>query len=495
MISHAAVLVGLIGSGVIAGQAPEGEGWCRTHEIWLARNPGGGGLDSFGGACPIEGECDIPDVRDGFLPDETVPIRWYRLHYIAFCADDGTDCVVTEQNLIDQTASLNGDFLSWRIQFTHTFEFVNDSTYRYGDGDDTMKLLYARDPDFQCNVYVSNPDQPWSWGHFPWWPGALDWRGGVVMRGLAVQRANNVLAHEVGHNFGLYHTHHGVDEVPQCGACYERPNDPNRDVVGDFCADTPPEPENWLVCEDPETNDPCTGFPWGDTLRENHMSAAHRRCRFTFTPQQAARMHCWSEAVLLGWLDCEAGDDCNDNGVNDRCDIRDGTSDDLNGNGVPDECETQQPLPMSFNVVFGQLISGTLSDLYDSDDAHVVVQQRASLSPLLPSIRLEFEGASALEKPTILTFLLEASATALPATVTQRVELFDFDTKGWEIMDERTATLTDSVVEAVIDVDAERFVETGTGALRARASWFDPGAVFFAAWASATDQAIWTLLP
>ena len=38
-----------------------------------------------------------------------------------------------------------------------------------------------------------------------------------------------------------------------------------------------------------------------------------------------------------------AQEDCNDNGVNDNCDIANGTSSDDNGNGIPDECENNCP--------------------------------------------------------------------------------------------------------------------------------------------------------
>ncbi|MCH2136780.1 MAG: hypothetical protein MK101_09390 [Phycisphaerales bacterium] len=38
-----------------------------------------------------------------------------------------------------------------------------------------------------------------------------------------------------------------------------------------------------------------------------------------------------------------AVEDCNDNGVNDMCDIANGTSEDNNGDGIPDECENPCP--------------------------------------------------------------------------------------------------------------------------------------------------------
>ena len=39
--------------------------------------------------------------------------------------------------------------------------------------------------------------------------------------------------------------------------------------------------------------------------------------------------------------DCLEGDDCNDNGIPDECDIADRTSEDCNDNGIPDACELE----------------------------------------------------------------------------------------------------------------------------------------------------------
>ena len=47
-----------------------------------------------------------------------------------------------------------------------------------------------------------------------------------------------------------------------------------------------------------------------------------------------------SASIETGYV---AMEDCNENGVNDTCDIANGSSDDSNGNGVPDECENACP--------------------------------------------------------------------------------------------------------------------------------------------------------
>ena len=72
--------------------------------------------------------------------------------------------------------------------------------------------------------------------------------------------------------------------------------------------------------------------------------------------------------------------DCNENGINDRDDIAQGTSEDCNNNGVPDECEQEldsdgdgildscdacQDSDMSNTIVIGSCNSGVSNDLFD----------------------------------------------------------------------------------------------------------------------------------
>lgn len=151
-------------------------------------------------------------------------------------------------------------------------------------------------------------------------------------------------------------------------------------------------------------------------------------------------------------------------------------------------------LPSAFNVAFGNYQAGTITDLHDSDDSYVIIGQRAAASVLLPLIRLEVDGTATKDTASSLEVTFEAAATALPTQPPQRLSLFNYDA-SWEIVDERAATLTDSVVVVNITTDAQRFVETGTGALAMRVEWFDPGDVFFVDWGSLTDQAVWVVTP
>jgi V8-like Glu-specific endopeptidase len=148
-----------------------------------------------------------------------------------------------------------------------------------------------------------------------------------------------------------------------------------------------------------------------------------------------------------------------------------------------------------FAATFGDLQSGTVGDLAASDDARVVILQRAAPSPLLPVARIEVQGEAGYSDISEISITVEASATAVPPTVPQQVEMFDFDITGFELVDSRTATQSDSVVHVVITDDPGRFVQTGSRTTYARASWFEPGSVFFVGWGARIDQFIWGIAP
>jgi hypothetical protein len=216
---------------------------------------------------------------------------------------------------------MNLDFAPSRMAFEYTWEYVDNTFFRYGGDDDLMKELHASYPQFQCNVFVNNLGG--GYGYFPWWDGALTHEGGIVIGEGYFGSHMSVLTHEMGHNVGLWHTHHGISEVGVCSECYEAPGVPD-DTTGDFCGDTPTTPVNWS-CDDPGGSDPCYGRPYGETLPESYMSYGDP-CWSLFTLQQAARLHCWFEAALASWLVCESEDGDGD-GLADPCCFGDADAD------------------------------------------------------------------------------------------------------------------------------------------------------------------------
>lgn len=153
-------------------------------------------------------------------------------------------------------------------------------------------------------------------------------------------------------------------------------------------------------------------------------------------------------------------------------------------------------MPTGFEVTRGTLLSGVLEDLFESDDSRVMIQQRPPLFPTDPNAQIVVDGLAGESAASALSFTLEASTSALPASgVRQRIELFNFNTNSYEIVDERSATSADSVVTVNINVDASRFIDPGTTGVRARIGWFQQAPLLAPNWLVRIDQTVWTLTP
>jgi len=281
--------------------AQAGGTWCRTQEIFDARYPDRNNKDAQ--ACPIEGPCDLVVNRDANIPNPGDPSLTIRLKFHILCNDDGTNCASTQAAVDAQMELTNQEYAPYGVTFVYETEFNNSTQYRsWADNEESgLKNTFADEPDKQCNIYVTYVEGSYSFGTFPWDNTALTNMGGIVMTEPAFGFNEKTLTHELGHCLGLWHTHHGVDEVTECGQCYERADNSNGDVAGDFCSDTRPTPTNFN-CNDPSGNEPCTLTPWAPTDPQNYMGYSPDFCINEFSPQQAGRIHCWFAQELTGWV-------------------------------------------------------------------------------------------------------------------------------------------------------------------------------------------------
>jgi PKD repeat protein len=282
--------------------AQAGGTWCRTQEIFDARNPRDNNKDFQ--ACQTEGPCDDPGTRDSYVPDPGDPMLTIRLKFNVFCEDDGSNCAATQAQVDGQMVQTNADYEPYGITFVYETEFINDSRFRsWADSEEWgMKSTYVDEPEKQCNVYVVYVEGSYSYGTFPWDAAATGTLGGIVMTEPAFGYNEKTLTHELGHNLGLWHTHHGVSEQGfECSQCWESPIGTDNDYVGDFCSDTRPTPTNFN-CGDPPDDDPCSLEPWAPTDPQNFMGYGPDYCTVEFTPQQTGRIHCWFGQELTGWV-------------------------------------------------------------------------------------------------------------------------------------------------------------------------------------------------
>lgn len=264
--------------------------------------------------CPIAVPCDLAANRDANIPTAVDPIKFFQLRWAVVQSTSGGAGSNIDQARVDQLmAEVNADFLPFRIQFcADPVTFVTDDAMynlNVGAEDATLKTTYGITPNQLINIYVvggiTNPNAG-GYARFPYDPfGGFNIRGGVVLSRGNMFVGTHTLAHELGHTFGLYHTFHGVDEVPACTNCYEGRDlgtgaSSGADTEGDWCSDTNPHPTNANICGDNGT-DGCAPFlPWLNSPVNNHMSYSF--CTTQFTPQQAGRMHCMIDTYLQNWV-------------------------------------------------------------------------------------------------------------------------------------------------------------------------------------------------
>ena len=140
---------------------------------------------------------------------------------------------------------------------------------------------------------------------FPWMNHVYGVQAGTVLNPNYYGHANSsqhqshggTTIHEFGHNLGLWHVFHGTEEV-RCGsACFEDKPSPDK---GDLCADTAGTPRR-TSCKYKPTSEVCGIKSWPGAPVQNFMSYSSDECMSHFTPDQAARMHCYIDLSYTGW--------------------------------------------------------------------------------------------------------------------------------------------------------------------------------------------------
>lgn len=264
-------------------------------------------------ACPTRGICDSPADRDAAIPDERTPIKYITVKFQSVAHDDGSDPLFSRSEAVTAIDWLNLCYEPWRIQFVYDHRKVYSTFFHdidsWHDVDD-IGARFSIDTRHNLNILTTNYWCEWM-GQTTLCGGARGpWQdpSGVPLWSVIMTtnhwRADGLICHEIGHNFGLIHTFGEFDVTP-CGPCDEVVGAGEGDFTGDFCSDTPPTPvDPWNTrCAPAPGIDQCSGLPWGETDYRNWMAyTPYAPCKDRFTPQQAGRMHCWLEDVKEDWI-------------------------------------------------------------------------------------------------------------------------------------------------------------------------------------------------
>jgi len=278
--------------------------------------------------CTPEGDCDNPLYRNVY-DGKQLEIG---LNIFILCSAAGSCNGITVERVTAMLETVTKDYSIMKITyFVNEIRFVVDARYatisaytplnsQWYTDIINVKNLYGEQPDKFLNVFATAQTASiygtlLGIGTFPWDPASGQKTGGLWLNAITVRGADYTFAHEVGHNVGLWHTFHGDSEVTRCGDCYEFVHAETDDkswpnTVGDFCADTPAQPNN-QNCANPTSVD-CEGNRWdkfGQNLINNIMAYtinANGRagCNNVFTNQQRTRSHCWvcNSLYVKGWV-------------------------------------------------------------------------------------------------------------------------------------------------------------------------------------------------
>ena len=231
--------------------------------------------------------------------------------YVHVLQDDDGNGGVTEEMVNESVDIINGIFNPEGIYFIRDCEteFIENTIYWSGGWSEDCGIIgtYPPHPD-GINLYITC-DACTVGGTAGSVPSNYVVIGGSAEAGVIWSRSL-VLAHEIGHCFGLYHTEHGTiyestndclgNNVSDPNQCEEFVNGSpdNREKCGDYISDTPASiylPANsisfttceWLL---QGTQFDSFGDPYDPDTKNIMLGGGRKICFESFTPKQFARM-------------------------------------------------------------------------------------------------------------------------------------------------------------------------------------------------------------
>ncbi len=151
-----------------------------------------------------------------------------------------------------------------------------------------------------------------------------------------------------------------------------------------------------------------------------------------------------------------------------------------------------EPLsPTTYNIIWGNLMSGRLSSLYASDNDKLDILGDFTAPGLVTPMGVQFTSVSPHGNVSYLAFKLEVNATQ--RNLGLRTRLFNWNSNQWEELDFRPTTTTDSTFEFVATGDPSRFVSPANREIKALVTAEPWAADVIAKWRVRFDQVLFTV--
>jgi len=148
--------------------------------------------------------------------------------------------------------------------------------------------------------------------------------------------------------------------------------------------------------------------------------------------------------------------------------------------------------PDSYEIIRGRLISGSLKDLFYSDNYHINIASSVLSDIKKTPVSIQINGTATSAAPLELKFVLE-SRIRNPRIIQQKIRLYNYITQSWEEVDSRIVKGPDQIVEIVITDNPSRFINSNPLDMKAEMSWKAFGSIWSFPWKVGIDQSIWMI--
>lgn len=148
--------------------------------------------------------------------------------------------------------------------------------------------------------------------------------------------------------------------------------------------------------------------------------------------------------------------------------------------------------PTSYLVEQGVFRTGGLVGSHHNDGEPIVVENRRPTAVGDPWVGVQFTGFSPVAAPSQLKLTFDGGVSLNP--VRQVLQLFNYQSNGWETVDTRDAATTDQGTTVTIASNPGRFIRSGNNEVKARIVFIDLG-VTVTNWTGRMDQVMWTAVP
>lgn len=155
--------------------------------------------------------------------------------------------------------------------------------------------------------------------------------------------------------------------------------------------------------------------------------------------------------------------------------------------------QTKRVVADALSVLSGFVVSGSLSDTWESDDEYIQLRGSAVTSRMDPPLMFEVEATAQTSSPSSLTFSVERRVNT--ANIGQRIELFNFISGVFETVNESITPSVDGVTVVDVVTGPEQYIDSKTLKTRARISYYPVGTVFIRSWIVYVDQIKWMIVP